>query len=288
MRGSFRLGPRSRYPEEPGNERGCCRIEDFSPAARDSGGRIRVPNGAHRGPERPGPAVVRGPRAARPMARDAARLAAPSSMHRSAAASPPPIARDRVRAPTTGDRLFARAGEMTRLASTARRRSRNSRASMDASTTSPSDSRPPPSGIAIRFAVAGSVARAVLPESLRRLLDHRDDLRITLMPRSGPHHISGAEHQQRRQPHHSLRPSSSRRRSAEIAALAAVAATSAPAPDLTALGGWMSDTADPTAAGSLASRAALTAFSNGVLRRRGLTSILSVASWLSARCARPS
>jgi hypothetical protein len=222
------------------------------------------------------------------MARDAARLSAPSSMHRTAAASPAPIARGRGRVATTGDRHFARAGEMTTLASTARRRSRNSRATRDASTTSPSDSRPPASGTAIRFAVAGSVARAVFLESLRRLLDHHDDLRIALTPRSGPHHVSGAEHQQGRQPHRSLRSSSSRRRSAEIAALAAVAATSAPAPDLTALGGWMSDAADPTWAGSLTSRAALTTFSSGVLRRRGRMSFLSVGSWLSARCARPS
>lgn len=87
-----------------------------------------------------------------------------------------------------------------------------------------------------------------------------------------------------------------------MAALAAVVATTAVTPDLTALGGWMSLSADPTPAERSASRAALTNRSSGVLRRNnpllilrrirrnGLIFILSVrrfVSGLSARCPTP-
>jgi hypothetical protein len=72
-------------------------------------------------------------------ARDAARLAAPSSMRRSAATSPAPIVPGRVLGVTAGARRTF-AGETTTLASTARRRILNSRATTDASTTSPSAS----------------------------------------------------------------------------------------------------------------------------------------------------
>jgi hypothetical protein len=158
---------------------------------------------AYRGLGRQTRAVNPGRRADLPIARDAARLAAPSPIDRSAAASPAPIARDRARGAKTGDRLLTRAGEMTTPASIASTRILNSRATTDASTTSPSDSRRPPSGTAVRFAVARSVARAVLLESMRRLLGHRDDLCIALTPRPGPHHVSGAKHQQGREPHRS-------------------------------------------------------------------------------------
>jgi hypothetical protein len=182
------------------------------PAARSSRSRLKLAAGVGQEvfasvcssrPSTPNPAVVPGRRARVPIARDAARIAAPSPMDRSAAASPAPIARDRARGATTGDRLVTRAGEMTRPASMASRRILNSRATTDASTTSPSDSRLPPSGTAGRFAVARSVARAVVLESLRRLRGRRDDLCIALTPRPGPHHVSGAEHQQGREPHRS-------------------------------------------------------------------------------------
>ena len=197
-------------------------------------------------------------------------------MTRTAAESPAPIVCERVRGATAGDRAVTCAGEMTTLASIPRRWDRNTRAMTDASTISPSDPCLRPSGTAIRF--AGSMARAVLLEPLRHPLGNRDDLRTALTPRPRPEHVSRAELQQGRQPHRWLLPSSSRRRSAEIAALAAVAATTAVTPDFTALGRWMSD----TPRGSLASRAALTAFSKRVLRRSGLRWILSLRRWSPA------
>src|SRR4051794_19091823 len=198
-------------------------------------------------------------------ARDAARLASPSQSRRSAVASPAPTARGR---PVTC------AGTTTRLASIASSRILNSRATTDASTSSPSESCPPPSGTAARVldGGVGPVARAVLLESLRRPLGHRDDLCIAFTPRLGSQDIAGSEHRQGGEPHRSLLVTSMRRRTAEMAALAAVAATTAVTPDLTALGGWTSDSADPTPDGSCASRAALTARSNRVLRRNGLMS----------------
>ena len=211
--------------------------------------------------------------------------AAPSSSMRSAAASPVPILRLRVRAvPGVRVRRCTRAGATISLASIARRRILSSRATTDASTRSPLESGLPSSGTAIRFVdgdVSGvrSVACAVLLESLRRPVRRRDDLCIALTSRLGPQNIPGSEHQQGRQPHRSLAVPSIRRRTREIAALAAVAATTAVTPDLTPLGGWMSSSADLTPEGSCASRVALTTFSSRVLRRNGLMSILSVRSF---------
>ena len=144
--------------------------------------------------------------------------AAPSSSIRSAAASPVPIVRLRVRG-VTGVRVrrCTCAGATISLASIARRRILSSRATTDASTRSPSESGLPSSGTAIRFVdddVSGvrSVACAVLLESLRRPLRHRDDLCIALTSRLGPQDIPGSEHQQGRQPHRSLAVPSIRRR----------------------------------------------------------------------------
>jgi hypothetical protein len=67
--------------------------------------------------------------------RDAARLAAASSIARSAAASPVPIAAGRAPGATARDRPVTRAGETTSSASIASSRIRNSRATIDASTT---------------------------------------------------------------------------------------------------------------------------------------------------------
>jgi hypothetical protein len=80
-----------------------------------------------------------------------------------------------------------------------------------------------------------------------------------------------------------------RRRRADIAALAAVVATTAVRPDLTPLEGWISGTADRMPAGRPALPVALTARSNRVLRRNGLIFILTVRSssrGLSGSCAR--
>lgn len=192
---------RYRVPCEGEQPQTACRFRMYEKARQ----RMRCARCGSGGPH--GQRSDRGRDAVVPLTRDAARLAAPSSMNRSAAARPGPIVRDRVcgvtgavtgidatdAPPRAGDRPFTRAGEMTRLASIARRRILNSRATTHASTTSPSDSCLPPSGTATRFVVARSVARAVLLESLRHRLGHRDDLRIALTPRPGPHHASGVD-----------------------------------------------------------------------------------------------